>query len=78
MDDLHDSPVLALEHNVTWAFENATPYAGKRLSEAVATGLINPEIGLNCDNANAIATVPPKGPHLQRLRSAGTPKCTLA
>lgn len=65
-----DSPVLALEHNVTWAFENATPYAGIRLANAVSDGTVVGEIGLDCDSTSA----PPKGPFLQRNISTGIPE----
>ncbi|MBP0639870.1 phage exclusion protein Lit family protein [Cupriavidus sp. AcVe19-6a] len=70
----HDSPVLALEHNVTWAFENATPYAGVRLAEAVATGAVRPEIGLNFDDV----TAPPQGPSLQRRGKTDVPEMHIS
>lgn len=57
-----DSPVLALEHNILWAFENATEYAGTKLANAVATGTVGGEIGLDCDSISA----PPKGPFLRK------------
>lgn len=70
MDSLSSSPVLALEHNLTWAFENAIPYAGKRLADAVAAGLVDPEIGLNCDSS----TAPPQAPYLRKESDAATPQ----
>lgn len=69
-----DSPVLALEHNVTWAFENATPYSGKSLSESVQNGHINAEIGLNCNQADA----PPQGPFLHRPNAKAIPEMHLS
>lgn len=69
-----DSPVLALEHNVTWAFENATPYSGESLSEAVRNGQVSAEIGLNCNQSDA----PPKGPILHRPNSKAVPEMHLS
>ena len=66
MNNDQNSPILALEHNVTWALENATPYAGRRLADAVANELMSLEIGLNCDST----TAPPKGPFLYRPRKS--------
>ncbi|WGS50123.1 phage exclusion protein Lit family protein [Paraburkholderia sp. D15] len=74
MRNEHDSPVLALEHNVTWAFEHATPYAGARLAEAVASGVVAPEIGLNFDDS----TAPPKGPFLQRRGKTDVPEMHIS
>lgn len=70
MSEKCDSPVLALEHNVIWAFENATPFAEKRLADAIANGVVGPEIGLNCD----CTTAPPKGPFLHRISSTAVPE----
>jgi hypothetical protein len=54
------SPILDLEHNVIWAFENATPYAGKVLAKAVNQNQVARDINLIADDT----TAPPKGPHL--------------
>lgn len=54
------SPILDLKNNIIWAFENATPYAGKMLSTAVQKKEISNEIFFNFDQENA----PPKGPQL--------------
>lgn len=69
-----DSPVLALEHNVTWAFENATPYSGASLSEAVNNGRVSAEIGLNCD----LTAAPPTGPFLYRPTAKAVPEMHLS
>jgi hypothetical protein len=74
MRNAQDSPVLELEHNVTWAFENATPYAGVRLAEAVSNGMVANEIGLNCDEI----TAPPKGPFLERLKNTDVPEIHIS
>jgi len=68
------SPVLALEHNVTWAFENATPYAGNRLAASVEAGLIDPEIGLNCDDT----TAPPMGPCVRKENDSAIPQLHIS
>jgi len=70
MSNDQNSPIDVLEHNVTWALENATPYAGRRLADAVANELVCPEIGLNCDST----TAPPMGPFLYRPGNAGIPE----
>lgn len=55
---------------MTWAFENATPYAGEQLAKAVASGLVGSEIGWDCD----VTAAPPKGPSLKRAEPDAIPE----
>lgn len=55
-----DSPILDLKNNIIWAFENATPYAGTTLSEAIRKNKISDKIILDFDYKKA----PPRGPRL--------------
>jgi hypothetical protein len=65
------SPILALEHNVTSAFESAHSTFQKRLQAAVDAGLIRPEIGLRMD------LVEPVGPCIARECSCHSPEMRL-
>lgn len=56
-EDLSGSPVLALEGNVLWQFENVSPYAARKLKAQVADGSVSHEIWLD---VSATSPVPPR------------------
>lgn len=54
-----ESPILALEGNILWQFENISKNNAKKLQEQVELGLLSENINLCKD------TTPPKGPHIK-------------
>ena len=62
----NSSPLLLLQKNIIWAFENSTPYVGNTLKTAVDEGLVSSQIDLNCYDRSA----PPKGPGITKCRPA--------
>lgn len=59
-----ESPILALQNNILFAFENASLGFENDLKNAVANGLISPDIDLILDLA------PPRGPRVTREASS--------
>lgn len=57
--DLSPSPILALENNILWQFENLSPYAAQKLSTQVAQGALSGEIYLDLEAAR------PKAPWVE-------------
>lgn len=45
--NLSQSPVLALENNILWQFENLSPNAGQKFKAQVTQGLLSGEILLD-------------------------------
>jgi hypothetical protein len=60
----YDSPILVLQNNVLFAFENASLGFADDLKNAVDNGLISPDINLIRD------LVPPRGPKVTREASS--------
>jgi hypothetical protein len=60
----YESPILALEHNVVFAFENVGPGFVDQLQKAFDTGLIAKHIDLRMD------LVSPRGPKVTREASS--------
>jgi len=62
-----DSPVLALEGNILWQFENLSEFGAQKLKMQVAQGALSGEIALD------MSAAPPKGPRVAR-QAAGVPE----
>jgi hypothetical protein len=62
-----DSPVLILEGNILWQFENLSAFGAQTLKLQVAQGTISGEIALD------MSAAPPKGPRVVR-QEAGVPE----
>lgn len=62
-----DSPVLALEGNILWQFENLSVFGAQTLKSQVAQGTISGEIELD------MSAAPPKGPRVVR-QETGVPE----
>lgn len=69
-NSLNESPILTLEGNILWQFENLSKHGVSKLRLEVKQGLISREIDLRMDAA------PPSGPHLKQ-NSNGTPTIDL-
>ena len=54
-EDLSGSPVLALEGNILWQFENVSPLAARKLKAQVSEGSISHEIWLDMSAASPVA-----------------------
>ena len=59
-----DSPVLTLEGNILWQFENLSEFGAQTLKVQVAQGTISGEIALD------MSAAPPKGPRLVRQEAS--------
>lgn len=57
------SPVLALEMNILWQFENLSEFGAKTLKMQVTKGSLSGEIVMN------MSAAPPKGPRVTRQKS---------
>lgn len=67
---LENSPVLALQHNVLWQWENLSDRAPEQLRSEVNKGLLSPEIALQMD------ALPPRGPFIKACKT-GAPEIHL-
>jgi hypothetical protein len=62
VDAIADSPLIFLEGNILWQFENLSEFGAKKLKMQVADGILSGEIELD------LSSVSPKGPWItQRL-----------
>ena len=67
VNSIVNSPVLALEGNILWQFENLSEFGAQTLKIQVAQGTLSGEIVLD------ISAAPPKGPRVTR-QDAGIPE----
>jgi len=65
--DLSESPVLALENNIVWQFENLSEFGAKQLKLQVAGGIFSGEIALD------LSATSPTGPSVT-AREGGIPE----
>lgn len=70
VDGLENSPVLALQGNVLWQWENLSDRAQEQLGNEVDKGLLSREIALQMD------ALPPRGPFIRACKS-GAPEIHL-
>ena len=59
-DPIADSPVLVLEGNILWQFENLSGFGTQTLKMQVALGTLSGEILLD------MSAAPPKGPRVAK------------
>ncbi len=71
VDAIVDSPVLTLEGNILWQFENLSEFGAQTLKMQVAQGTLSGEIALD------MSASPPKGPGVTR-KTAGIPEIHIA
>ena len=71
VDAIVDSPVLTLEGNILWQFENLSEFGAQTLKTQVAQGTLSGEIALD------MSASPPKGPGVTP-QAAGIPEIHIA
>mgnify|MGYP003582845471 FL=1 len=69
-DPIADSPVLVLEGNILWQFENLSEFGTQTLKMQVALGTLSGEILLD------MSAAPPKGPRVAK-QSTGVPEINV-